>query len=406
MVLRLLKGDAGAVAVAAIGEGGEVNLAICHLRVLPAKGGCETYAVDLLRRLAQDGHQVHLYANEWDAAAIPAGVRTHRVVVPFGLRCTRPWRFSRALAAMLPAGGHDLSIGFDKVAGVDVQYPAAGLYVATVRYGLNRHRAAWLRGLASFTRRFDPAYWSFTRFERQQFLGGAGTPPFLIANSEFVRRHFRRYLGVPAERVAVLHCAIDPDRFAAIDRPARRAATRESWRVEPSDTVALFVAMNYRLKGLGPLLHAVARLPVPTRSRFRLAVVGSPQTAPYQRLAHRLGISNNVRLLGFSADPRNAYFAADLLVHPTFYDPCSLVVQEARACGLPVVTTRYNGAAELLDPPNDGLVVRDPNDADELSAALASFLDPVKRLACARAVLEVGSTLDVRGPLSATAPSV
>ena len=45
---------------------------------------------------------------------------------------------------------------------------------------------------------------------------------------------------------------------------------------------------------------------------------------------------------------RNAYFAADFLVHPTFYDPCSLVVLEALACGLPVITTRANGASELL----------------------------------------------------------
>ena len=42
------------------------------------------------------------------------------------------------------------------------------------------------------------------------------------------------------------------------------------------------------------------------------------------------------------------YAAADLYVHPTFYDPCSLVVLEAAACGLPIITSRYNGAAELF----------------------------------------------------------
>ena len=36
---------------------------------------------------------------------------------------------------------------------------------------------------------------------------------------------------------------------------------------------------------------------------------------------------------------RDAYFAADFLVHPTFYDPCSLVVLKALACGLPIITT-------------------------------------------------------------------
>ena len=363
-----------------------MNLAICHLSVIPARGGCEKHIVDLVRRFCHDGHQVHLYAHEWDAAALPANLQCHPVPLAKGWRPGRPWRFSKAIAERLPAGGHDVSLAFDKVAGVDVQYPAGGLYAATLRHGLNKYRSPWMRRLASLTRLFDPAYWSFRRFERQQYLGGQ--QPFIIANSDFVRRQFQRHLGIDRSRVSVLHCAIDPDRFAATDRLARRVATRADWGVDPNDTVALFVAMNYRLKGLEPLLHAVARMP--QREGFRLAVVGDPKTGPYRRLANRLGIADHVLFLGFSSDPRNAYFAADLLVHPTFYDPCSLVVQEAQACGLPVITTRYNGAAELLDPPTDGLVIRDPHDRDELAGALSYFLDPIRRQTCARAALRGG----------------
>ncbi len=363
-----------------------MNLAICHLSVFPARGGCEKHLVDLVRRFCHDGHQVHLYAQDWAADALPATVHLHPVRVPKGSRSSRPWRFSKAIAEVLPHGGHDVSLGFDKVAGVDVQYPAGGLYHATVRHGLNKHRSPWLRRLASLARLLDPAFWSFRRFERRQYL--EGRRPFIIANSDFVRRHFQRYLGIDRSRVSVLHCAIDPDRFAATDRPARRVRTRADWGVDPNDTVALFVAMNYRLKGLEPLLHGVARMP--RRKGFRLAVVGDPKVDSYRRLAKRLGISENVLFLGFSSDPRNSYFAADLLVHPTFYDPCSLVVQEAQACGLPVITTRYNGAAELLDPPTDGLVIRDPHDRDELAGALSYFLDPVRRQNCARAALRGG----------------
>jgi UDP-glucose:(heptosyl)LPS alpha-1,3-glucosyltransferase len=115
--------------------------------------------------------------------------------------------------------------------------------------------------------------------------------------------------------------------------------------------------------------------------------MGHPYTAPFEQMAKNLGVADVVRFLGFVPDPRNAYFAADLLVHPTFYDPCSLVVQEAMACGLPVITSRYNGASELLNPPHDGLVIRDPHDGEELAGALGYFLDPGRRQACARAAL-------------------
>jgi UDP-glucose:(heptosyl)LPS alpha-1,3-glucosyltransferase len=81
----------------------------------------------------------------------------------------------------------------------------------------------------------------------------------------------------------------------------------------------------------------------------------------------------------------NCYFAADFLVHPTFYDPCSLVVLEALACGLPVITSRYNGASELLRPPHDGYVIGDPHNYHQIADCMIQLLDPARRLAASRA---------------------
>ena len=47
-------------------------------------------------------------------------------------------------------------------------------------------------------------------------------------------------------------------------------------------------------------------------------------------------------------------------MQPTYYDPCSLVVLEALACGLPVITTAQNGASELLTDGVDGYVLTAP----------------------------------------------
>src|SRR5262249_18722788 len=144
---------------------------------------------------------------------------------------------------------------------------------------------------------------SFVAFEKHQYQGARR--PFVIAPSAFVQRHFAEDLSIGADQVQVLHCAIDPERFAATDRPARRDAARQSWGVGPSDVVALFVAMNSRRKGLGPLLRAVAVLP--RREPFKLVVIGHPRTEAYQRLARRLKASDRVVFAGFHADPRGAY---------------------------------------------------------------------------------------------------
>jgi UDP-glucose:(heptosyl)LPS alpha-1,3-glucosyltransferase len=176
--------------------------------------------------------------------------------------------------------------------------------------------------------------------------------------------------------VRVVHAAIDPERFAAEDRPARSDHERRAWGVGPEETVGLFVGMNYRLKGMAPLLRALAL--VPNDRKFRIAIVGGPKFGRYEALARSLGVNDRVKFLGFRADPRDAYFAADFLVHPTFYDPCSLVALEALACGLPVVTSRFNGASEKLSPPHDGLVVNDPHDARALAGALTDMSDPAR----------------------------
>jgi UDP-glucose:(heptosyl)LPS alpha-1,3-glucosyltransferase len=60
-------------------------------------------------------------------------------------------------------------------------------------------------------------------------------------------------------------------------------------------------------------------------------------------------------------------------------------VLEALACGLPVVTTRFNGASELLGPPKNGYVVANPHNHAELAAAMTQLLDPVRRAGCAQA---------------------
>ena len=61
-----------------------MDVALCYESVLPARGGAETYIGDLARRLARDGHAVHLYAGRWDADSLPASAHFHRLEVPAG----------------------------------------------------------------------------------------------------------------------------------------------------------------------------------------------------------------------------------------------------------------------------------------------------------------------------------
>jgi UDP-glucose:(heptosyl)LPS alpha-1,3-glucosyltransferase len=112
---------------------------------------------------------------------------------------------------------------------------------------------------------------------------------------------------------------------------------------------------------------------------FHLLVAGRGRASRYRRLAKRLGISRAVSFLGAVTGMEAYYGAADVYVHPTFYDSCSLTVLEALASGLPVVTSKFNGASDAILSDEGGRVIDDPGDADELARAIAFYADNERR---------------------------
>jgi UDP-glucose:(heptosyl)LPS alpha-1,3-glucosyltransferase len=101
-------------------------------------------------------------------------------------------------------------------------------------------------------------------------------------------------------------------------------------------------------------------------------------------------LNATVHLIGFASSVAQCYHASDFCVLPSYYDPCSLVVFEALACGLPVITTAYNGAGELITAGKEGFVVSSPDAQDELIQALEAMTDDGSRTRMSASALELG----------------
>ncbi len=101
--------------------------------------------------------------------------------------------------------------------------------------------------------------------------------------------------------------------------------------------------------------------------------------------------SQKIVCAGSTDEPEKYYGAADLLVHPTPYDACSLTVLEALSSGLPVVTTSSNGANGIINLGEVGFVIPDPRDDKLLTQQISFFSDPEvreKALIAARSLAE------------------
>jgi UDP-glucose:(heptosyl)LPS alpha-1,3-glucosyltransferase len=112
-----------------------------------------------------------------------------------------------------------------------------------------------------------------------------------------------------------------------------------------------------------------------------LAVVGgkAKHVMAGRALAARHGASSSVTFVGSVADTVPYYAAADVYVQPTFHDPCSLVALEALASGLPVVTSHFNGVAELMTEGIHGSILANPADVRALTTRLHAMLDGTLR---------------------------
>jgi UDP-glucose:(heptosyl)LPS alpha-1,3-glucosyltransferase len=230
-----------------------------------------------------------------------------------------------------------------------------------------------------FLKRYlSPYHYLKVWIQKRQYL--SNRVKRIIAISKMVKEDIVRYYAVPEEKITVILNCVDPIRFHPKNREIYRNEKRKELGIVSNVLLLLFVGNNYRLKGVGSLLHALTLLKkrFPT-TPFRLLILGRGQRWRYKRLARRVGVSDLTFFLGPVKEVEQYYAAGDIYVHPTYYDSCSLTVLEALASGLPVITSRFNGAADLILSDEGGRVIEDPADIDNLANSIAYFFDEERR---------------------------
>lgn len=328
-------------------------------------GGAEHWTCQFARLLHAAGHRLHVVAKSFGPEADELDVVRHPLPAISN-------RFHLAQAAAEVVAGlkvdivHDMGLGW----ACDVFQPHGGARRASFDQNLLL-MPSWLRPLKRCVAPLLPRYRQFAQIERRQY---ARRPTRLIALSQMVARHFREHYRVDEQQIRIVYNGVDLQRFTPELKSQYREATRATLGLKPDDVLVLIVAHNFALKGVPTLIRAAGRLKA-AGTPVKVGVVGGKSHGAYQQMAQRHGVAEEVLFLGPIADPRPYYAAADIYAQPTFYDPCSLVVLEALACGLPVITSQFNGAGELITPGVEGSILMDPADDATLAAHIGDLLD-------------------------------
>ena len=335
----------------------------------PHRGGAEQWTYQFAERLLSRGHQVHVAAQEFSSAGLELPIVAHR------LGRIRS-RLGRAEAAEATMRGlrldlvHDMGMGWY----CDVFHSHDGSRFAQWEAKL-RALPGWLRPAKRGMLCALPRYREFARLVARQFEDRG---QLVVALSQMVARDYQHHHNVPAEQIRLVYNGVDTARFSPDRRAEYREAVRARLGVSAEEMLVLFVGHDFKRKGLETAVRAIGRL-TGARHPVRMAVVGGKRLGSARRDVARRGLQEAVIFVGSVADSVPYYAAADVYVLPTFYDPCSLGVLEAAASGLPCLTTRPNGAGELLTDGVEGYVLPDPADDRQLAARLGVLLDDTRR---------------------------
>jgi glycosyltransferase involved in cell wall biosynthesis len=183
----------------------------------------------------------------------------------------------------------------------------------------------------------------------------------VIAISNLVRDELV-CIGVDPERIRVIPNGVDLSLFKT-DR-----AERFELGLPIDVPLAVFVGdIRTQRKNLETVLHAIEQV-----AGLHLAVVGDTTRSAYPQLVVDRGLQSRVHFLGYRRDIPAIMSTADFLVFPSRYEPFGLVVLEAMAAGLPVLTCESTGAADLVSRAG-GAVIKNANDIGSCAAVMRQW---------------------------------
>jgi UDP-glucose:(heptosyl)LPS alpha-1,3-glucosyltransferase len=266
-------------------------------------------------------------------------------------------RFLDSLDAHLKENRYDIVHAMLPVRQCDVYHPHAGIAAEANQ---------------KWTVAFNPRRRAMAKVEGKLLSGS--NAPLVLALSDYIKGFIRKHYALPEDRLATLFNAVNLERFQPQPIPHHQPPK------------ALFIGHDWERKGLMPAIVAMRRIscdrdqPLP----LHLIVVGKKPSS-----AHLPPTTNDIQQVGETCDTRPYYATADFFVLPTKHDPCSLVVLEALAMGLPVISTKFNGACEIMTDGVHGYVLDDPDDVNALADAMRKMLDPQRRAQMNKACLEL-----------------
>ena len=330
-------------------------------------GGAEQFVQGYIHQLAEAGHDIHIFASQWSPSNHP-NIHFHHVpsfkVNAFIRTLSFAWFAARAVGKE----SFDIIQSHEKTWKQNVYRVGDGCHKEWLE-----QRKRFIPALKGFFLSYNPFHQLILKLEKNLFESGQCRK--FIAISQMVKINILKHYHCSQEDISVVYNGVDLIRFHPDNRSKRRASIREELKLPEKSILILFVGSGFERKGLKTLLLATQHF---SSEDWRLLIVGKGKWNKYIKFAPE-NIRNRIVYKEPTPDIEKYYSAADIFVLPSIYEPFGNANLEALASGLPVITTRHCGSADIIQHGQDGLIVETPESSKEIADNINKLFDPVLR---------------------------
>lgn len=271
-----------------------------------------------------------------------------------------------------------------------MQLPGADLvFVHSLASVLNEERDEWAEGAAgevAFFKALPPS-----------------TP--IVANSQLVRAALTTHFDLDAGRILVHYPGFQAGKFDASRTATLRYQARRSLKLKDGSPLVGFVTSgDFQTRGLDTFLASADRI-VQTRPDVSFLVVGSKRL-PDWAAGHPLVVTGRVHYRPKSGRPELWLAALDVFLYAARFEAFGMVISEAQALGIPVLTSRRVGASECLPSEYAPWLIEQPDSSEFAAKALMLLDDEGTRRRLTSAGIESVSAFDQRHYVSETIATI
>jgi len=321
-------------------------------------GGAQREFFSIVTAMANRGHQISVITTGWQGEKNPDWhyhVLNQKAQTNHG----RMQELSDYVINLKQQHHFDAVVGFTRMAGLDVYYCVDNSFVATRFKGLKR---------------LLPRYQTYANIERAVFSKSDLKTFFM---TERQRVQYQSCFNLNMNESVILPVCVD-EVFQYTEQKWQAAQQRRQAQLgNLSNVVLLFVAADFKTKGLDRIIDVIEHLDKEERAKFTLWIVGGGKAEKYQKDLELLP-EVEFKFWGGQSNLDQFYLAADYLIHPARIESAGMVIAEALASNLPIYVTDVCGYGFLANDDPKSVILRDENVVADLSESLRKI---AKRLA-------------------------